>query len=312
MLSHKIMLADDERVNQLKKAIFQTVKPGDTVIDIGTGTGILSFFACQAGAKKVYAIEAGDIIEMAKAVAMENGFSDKIVFVNELANEFSIKEKADVLLCELVAVFGMEEGLTKIVPKLKKKYLKKTGKIIPSDISLFLAPVYDSKLYEDVSFWDKNLSGIALGAGKQFAANQIYSKDAGDMLFKEVEPAFVYDFYKDDEENVSFTYKFATKSNEVLYGFLGWFESSLADSVKLTNKPGTNTHWDQAFFPLERPITLEGEEVTVKFDGFYLGKRFYWAWKTNVNGDGDISKREFSQSNLSINYLNHARQHVEK
>ena len=51
------MLNDSIRMTAYEKAIKEVVKPGMTVLDIGTGTGILALWALKAGAKKVYAIE---------------------------------------------------------------------------------------------------------------------------------------------------------------------------------------------------------------------------------------------------------------
>ena len=45
--THIRMLADNIRVEAYRRAIFQTVRNGDRVVDIGTGTGVLAFFALQ-------------------------------------------------------------------------------------------------------------------------------------------------------------------------------------------------------------------------------------------------------------------------
>ena len=81
--THIRMLADNIRVEAYRRAIFKTVRKGDRVVDIGTGTGILAFFALQAGARRVYAIETGPIIEVAKKTARDNGFSDRIDFIQQ-------------------------------------------------------------------------------------------------------------------------------------------------------------------------------------------------------------------------------------
>lgn len=54
---HYEMLEDKVRMKQYELAISKVAKD-KTVIDVGAGTGILSFFAAQSGAIKVYAIEA--------------------------------------------------------------------------------------------------------------------------------------------------------------------------------------------------------------------------------------------------------------
>jgi protein arginine N-methyltransferase 1 len=48
--------------HHIKKAIHEVVKEGDIVADIGTGSGILAFFAIPARARRVYAVEQGDIV----------------------------------------------------------------------------------------------------------------------------------------------------------------------------------------------------------------------------------------------------------
>jgi protein arginine N-methyltransferase 1 len=65
---HDRMLADNVRLDPYYRAISKYVGKGDVVVDIGTGTGILSFFAAQQGPKKIYAIDHSSIIDVAKTV----------------------------------------------------------------------------------------------------------------------------------------------------------------------------------------------------------------------------------------------------
>src|SRR3954451_9968379 len=97
---HRGMLADVERVDRYREAIHATVQPGDVVVDIGSGTGLLAYFACQAGARRVYAIEAGPVIALAREVCRDNGFEDRVVFIHEHSARASLSELADVLVTE--------------------------------------------------------------------------------------------------------------------------------------------------------------------------------------------------------------------
>lgn len=51
------MVADRPRTDAFAAAIREVVRPTDTVLDVGTGTGILAMLAARAGARKVYAID---------------------------------------------------------------------------------------------------------------------------------------------------------------------------------------------------------------------------------------------------------------
>jgi len=74
------MIGDSARFNAYAKAISRSVRPGDVVAEIGCGPGVFSLLACRAGANRVYAIETEDIIDVARQIAVANGFEDRIQF----------------------------------------------------------------------------------------------------------------------------------------------------------------------------------------------------------------------------------------
>ena len=87
---HNSMLADRVRTESYLKAILQLVQRGDVVVDIGCGTGILTIFACLAGARHVYAIEQGPIIQVAKDLCQRNGYGDRVTFIQDWSTNVTL------------------------------------------------------------------------------------------------------------------------------------------------------------------------------------------------------------------------------
>src|SRR5262245_14768649 len=92
---HRHYLADQVRTAAFRQAIEEIVKPGDVVIDMGAGTGILGLLACQAGARRVYSIDSGGVIELARKLCHANGFGDRVIFVKGLSTRVELPEKVD-------------------------------------------------------------------------------------------------------------------------------------------------------------------------------------------------------------------------
>ncbi len=80
MENHRIFLRDQASQELFQRAIDESVRPGDTVLDLGTGTGIHTLFACRAGASRVYAVDADDVIHLAREVVRKNRCDDRVVF----------------------------------------------------------------------------------------------------------------------------------------------------------------------------------------------------------------------------------------
>lgn len=98
------MLQDVVRTSAYHDAI--TRNPSDfagaTVMDVGTGSGILAFFAAKAGAARVYAVEASDVADRAAALMAANGLADRVVVLKQKVElvELPAGERVDVIVSE--------------------------------------------------------------------------------------------------------------------------------------------------------------------------------------------------------------------
>lgn len=100
---HEEMIKDRVRTDTYMNAILQNqdLFKGKIVLDVGCGTGILSIFAAEAGAKMVYGIEAADVAIIAQEIIQTNDLSDKIIIIHGKAEEIELPvEKVDIIVSE--------------------------------------------------------------------------------------------------------------------------------------------------------------------------------------------------------------------
>src|SRR5262245_57609166 len=92
-------------------AVAEVVRPCDLVLDLGAGTGILGLLACRAGARRVYAVDAGSMIEVAREVCRANGYDDRVTFVKKLSLDAELPERVDVIVADQIGRFGFDAGI---------------------------------------------------------------------------------------------------------------------------------------------------------------------------------------------------------
>lgn len=139
-------LADRERTLAFQDAIGAVVKPGDIVLDLGTGSGIMALFAAKAGARKVFAVEIGDFLSRAsRENFVENGCGETIVSLHMDAQEVTLRhiEKPDVLICEMITTGLIGEMQAPVINSLKRSgVIDKQTLLVPAGISTSVALVY--------------------------------------------------------------------------------------------------------------------------------------------------------------------------
>ncbi|HEY2514638.1 MAG TPA: 50S ribosomal protein L11 methyltransferase [Polyangiaceae bacterium] len=138
---HVAMLRDHARTTALLEAIRAVVRPGDVVLDLGTGSGILAAAAAQAGARHVYAIEARGVARVAREVFAKNGLAERITLLEGWSTQVSIPERADVLLSELIGDELLSERAVESIADARRRLLKPDARIVPSGARLVALPL---------------------------------------------------------------------------------------------------------------------------------------------------------------------------
>jgi hypothetical protein len=138
---HVRMLNDRARTEAYLHAIREVVQPGDVVVELGTGTGVLAVAAAKAGARHVYAIEAGAIGQAAESVFRANGLSDRITLVPGLSTHVSLPERADVLVSEVIGNEPLHERVLQSTRDAIQRFLKPDARFVPRTLDIFAVPV---------------------------------------------------------------------------------------------------------------------------------------------------------------------------
>ena len=128
---HHNMLMDQNRMHSFKSAIHYTVKPGAKVLELGGGTGVLSFFAAQK-AEKVYCVEFNpDMVREARKFLAINPNGHKVEVIHADAFDYLPPEPVDVVICEMIHVAMLREKQVEVIESFKRRYLARFGGPLP-------------------------------------------------------------------------------------------------------------------------------------------------------------------------------------
>lgn len=287
---HASMLADRPRVEAYRRAIEQSVEPGDVVVDLGAGTGVLSFIACQAGAARVYAIEAGPVVDLARELAAENGLGDRVVFLEDLSYRVELPERADVLITETLWNFGLGEGMIGFIADARERFLKPNARIIPTQVDMELAAVEEPGLRGSLDDDSTDRDGLSFARLRHYRSAHVYTpRFEQDQLLSAVNRFPSVDVRTATDQEVGADVELVVERAGSLDGLGGWFAATLADGVEVTNRPGdpdSAVSWQHAFFPLARPVpVVPGDTISVNLRS--AGNGAQWHWRTRVERAGE-------------------------
>lgn len=287
---HRSMLTDEFRMRNFLRAILQVVRPGDVVLDIGSGTGILAYFACLAGARKVYAVEEGEIVEVAKAVCRHNGLEDRVTFIDDISTNITLPELADVLISETIGNIGFEEGILGWVLDARKRLLVEDARIIPSAVRMYVAPVERPRKGVYLANWQRSFYTFDFTPAHETASNHLQScKLHESHLLGEAKLLASADLSSAINVQVDAEQTFTAERDGSMDGLGAWFEADLAEGISISTAPPNPTEsWSNIFFPLsERHSISAGDQISVHIRSRENSSQWEWqvsAAKPGTNG----------------------------
>nr|XP_053655701.1 histone-arginine methyltransferase CARMER-like [Cherax quadricarinatus] len=306
------MMQDYIRTGTYQRAILSNMSDfrDKIILDVGAGSGILSFFAAQAGARKVYAVEASSMAQHCEMLVRANNLQETIKVIAGKIEEIDLPDMVDMIISEPMGYMLYNERMLETYLHAKK-WLKPSGRMFPSRGDLHVAPFNDESLYYEqlnkANFWYQNcFHGVDLCQLREQALNEYLRQpivdtfDIGICLAKSIR--YSLDFMNAQEKDLHhlvIPLEFHILKSCTMHGLAFWFDVAFLGSTQtvwLSTAPTEPlTHWYQVRCLLEKPIFVkEGQLVTGTVELVANRRQSY-----NVN----LEVRIEGTSTVSINSL---------
>ena len=247
-LWHFSIIDDGARNQVYAKALEYHVKPGMTVFEIGTGTGILAMLAARAGAGHVYTCERRpEVAEAAREIIAANGFADRVTVIAKSADDLvlgeDMPERADLFVAEIVDNSLLGEMVIPLTELARQRFLKPDAILLPHTVSAigYLVAAgghgYRWRMTEAL--------GFDLSAFNRFAPMEVNAGETGgdvDPLGPPTELLRV-DLRQDQSPELSLDLELAADRDGLAEGVMRWLHLDFGGGITFENSPPTASAW---------------------------------------------------------------------
>jgi SAM-dependent methyltransferase len=296
------MLADTPRLRAYVEALKRSVKPGAVVVDLGCGPGFFALLACQLGARRVYAIEPDDVIQVAREAAVANGCAERIEFLQDFSTEITTSEPADLIVSDLRGVLPWYQNNIRSIIDARTRLLAHRGVLISRRDLLWVSVVEAPEPYNEiVSPWER--TDMDLSAAKRVVTHTWRkARINADQLLASPVCCYKLDYNEIETNDLETNALLEVNRSGTAHGFAVWFDSELIDGVGFSNNPREpELIYGQAFFPLPHPVAIElGDRIELRLKANLVRGNYLWRWDTTILAAETLQPRaSFRQSTLS-------------
>ncbi len=299
------MIGDRVRMDAYVEALSRAVTADSIVVDVGTGTGIFALLACRFGARRVYAIERADAIQVARELASANGCADRIEFIQAMSTDVTLPEQADIVISDLGGVLPLLGTHIPSIVDVRCRLLAPTAVMIPQRDALWAAVVDAPEVYASATEpWNANTFGFDMAPARRLLLNdRTRAAISREALLAPTGRWSVLDYATIRQPDVCGTLTWTLSRAGTAHGIAMGFERTLAPGVQYSNAPDARVPapaiYGTVFCPWKMPIAVAaGDSVTVGLEARLVQGEYIWIWRARVQPQ-DRDPIEFTQASLA-------------
>ncbi|MFK7927118.1 MAG: 50S ribosomal protein L11 methyltransferase [Myxococcota bacterium] len=276
---HVQLLSDPWRMSAWKRAIDQLIRPGDVVLDVGTGTGVLAVLAARAGAGRVIAVESSDAAELAKTIVADNHVQDVVEVIRaDLATV--PPEPVDVILCDFIGRLMPDAAMARAL-RAARGWAHEHTRWAPQSVRILAAPLAEIA-HPPLDRLEIPLAGVDLTGALQQAYQVPWTVTAAAASLL-ADPTVIAALDPVDvPPRVGAQASWTLKNPGRFRGIVAWFEASLAPGLTLKTGPGRRTFWNQVLWPHGLTSTQPGDQVDVDVELHSAIDAVHMSWGISV------------------------------
>lgn len=268
---HIPMLNDVRRNDAFEAAIVAALAetgPDARVLDIGTGSGLLSMMAARAGAQSVTACEMVPIIaDMARQIIADNGYADRITVHTAPSTELKVgehlDERADILVSEILSSDLLTEHVIDTFEDAHARLLKPDAIVIPRAASA-IGCLVESQVLADYVFVDQ-VSGFDISRFGALASPKLPihgTMTDWKRLSDDVELVHI-DLTRTQHQSDLHLLQINVLEDGIATGIVQWMHVDLAEGISFDNHPDgyTDGGWLQVLHNFPEPVAVRAGDV---------------------------------------------------
>ena len=283
---HEQMLADSARLDAYHAAIQRYVTSQDCVVDVGTGTGVLAFFAAAKKPRKLYALDhLTTMLNYASATAKANGIAN-VTFVASSSHRFRPAEPIDVIVQEQMGIALFDEGIVETILDLRDRCLKPGGRILPAKFEFYLEPVQLVEqeripLIQGLRTHGLKFPPTLIAPSGAYYFREIYPRDV-QFLLCDPEPVFTFDLATLTLHQIPkrFSVSKPIIRRGQVDGVCMYFKAIFDEDISFSTGPDSvKTHWPMLLYRTPVRIYRAGETFEMQVEVPDLSEHLGWAWQ---------------------------------